>query len=219
MSDRSVPFMNTMSAQPVLCEMGLAPKVLGPVNLGIPTGYAFHMNALKYADYLRDFSTARGVTAYLDHVIDVEVAENGDIAALQTRSGKRLEADLFIDCTGFAAILIEKKLGVKWVDYSQWLLCDRALVMPVPYEVHYPGFVRPNTMATALSAGWVWDIPLQNRRGVGYVHSSAHISEEEAEREIRAYEGAHAKDLDSRLVYFKVGMREKAWFKNCIAMA
>ena len=218
MSDRSVPFMNTMSAQPVLCEMGLAPKVLEKVNLGIPVGYAFHINALKYADYLRDFSTARGVTHTLDHVVDVEVAENGDIAALQTSSGKRLEADLFIDCTGFAALLIEKKLGVKWVDYSQWLLCDRALVMPVPYEVHYPGFVRPHTVATALSAGWVWDIPLQNRRGVGYVHSSAYVSEEEAEREIRAYEGAHAKDLDSRLVYFKVGMREKAWFKNCIAM-
>jgi tryptophan halogenase len=73
-------------------------------------------------------------------------------------------------------------------------------------------------MATALSAGWVWDIPLQNRRGVGYVHSSAHISEEAAEREIRAYEGAHAKNLDSRVIHFKVGMRKKAWFKNCIAI-
>ena len=218
MSDRSVPYMNTISAQPALCEMSLAPKVFEQVDLGIPVGYAFHMNALKYADYLRDFSTPRGVTHYMDHVTDVEVAENGNIAAVQTRGGKRLEADLFIDCTGFAAVLTEKTLGVKWIDYSQWLLCDRALVLPVPYETHYPGFVRPHTMATALSAGWTWDIPLQNRRGVGYVHSSAHISEEDAERELRAYEGAHAKDLDSRLVYFKVGMREKAWFKNCIAM-
>ncbi len=218
MSDRSVPFMNTMSAQAVLCEMGLAPKVFEQVNLGIPVGYAFHINALKYADYLRDFSTPRGVTHHLDHVIDVEVAENGNIAALMTREGKRLEADLFIDCTGFAAVLIEKKLGVKWVDFSAWLLCDRAVVMPVPYEIHYPGLVRPHTMSTALSAGWVWDIPLQNRRGVGYVHSSAHISEEDAQREIRAYEGAHAKDLDSRIVHFKVGMREKSWFRNCIAM-
>jgi len=218
MSDRSVPYMNTISALPVICEMGLAPKVPEKVKLGFPVAYAYHMNALKFADYLRDFATSRGVTHYLEHVIDVDVAENGDIAALRTRSGKLLEADLFIDCTGFAALLIEKTLGVKWVDYSPWLLCDRALVMPVPYEVHYPGFVRPHTLSTALSAGWVWDIPLQNRRGVGYVHSSAHISEEDAEREIRAYEGAHAKDLDSRLVYFKVGMREKAWFRNCIAM-
>ncbi|MDH3605182.1 MAG: tryptophan 7-halogenase, partial [Candidatus Tectomicrobia bacterium] len=218
MSDRSVPFMNTMSAQPVLCEMGLAPKALDQPNLGIPTGYAFHMNALKYADYLRDFSTARGVTHHLEHVTEIDVGENGHIAGIKTKSGKRLEADLFIDCTGFASLLIEKTLGVKWVDFSEWLLCDRALVMPVPYEVHYPGAVRPHTMATALSAGWVWDIPLQNRRGVGYVHSSAFISEEDAEREIRAYEGNHAKDLDARLIHFKVGMREKAWVGNCIAV-
>jgi len=218
MSDRSVPFMNTMSAQPVLCEMGLAPKVLEKVNLGIPVGYAFHLNALKFADYLRDFSTARGVTHHVDNVVDVELAENGNITALQTEGGQRLEADLFIDCTGFAAVLIEKKLGVKWIDYSEWLLCDRALVMPVPYETHYPGFVRPHTMSTAMSAGWVWDIPLQNRRGVGYVHSSAFISEEEAERELRAYEGAHANNLDTRIVNFKVGMREKAWFRNCISI-
>ena len=75
MSDRSLPFMNTISAQPVLCEMGLAPKVFEKVDLGIPLGYAFHMNALKFADYLRDLSTPRGVTHYLDHVVDVEVAE------------------------------------------------------------------------------------------------------------------------------------------------
>ena len=218
MSNRSMPFMETISAQPVLCEMNLAPKMFGRWDFGAPLTYAFHMNALKFADYLCELATARGVTHHRDHVVDIEVAENGNIVALKTRSGKRLEADLFIDCTGFTALLIEKKLGVKWVDYSQWLLCDRALVMPVPYEVHYPGFLRPYTVSTALSAGWVWDIALQNRRGVGYVHSSAHVSEEEAEREIRAYEGAHAKDLDSRLVYFKVGMREKAWFKNCIAI-
>ncbi len=218
MSDRSVPFMNTMSAQPILCEMGLAPRVLEQVNLGIPTGYAFHINALKYADYLRDFSTARGVTHHLEHVGAIEMAENGDIAAVTTGSGKRLEADLFIDCTGFAAMLIEKGLGVKWVDFSPWLLCDRAVIMPVPYDVHYPGRVRPHTMSTAVSAGWIWDIPLQNRRGIGYVHSSAFISEEQAEQEVRDYEGKHAKKLDARFIDFKVGVREKIWHRNCIAM-
>ena len=218
MSDRSVPYMNTVSAQPVLCELGLAPKAFDQPNLGVPVGYAFHMNALKYADYLRDFSTTRGVAHHLEHVTDIELAEDGRIAALATRSGRRLEADLFIDCTGFAAILMEKALGVGWVDFSPWLLCDRALVMPVPYETHYPGSVRPHTLATALSAGWVWDIPLQNRRGVGYVHSSAFISEEDAQREIRSYEGSHAERLDTRLIHFKVGVREKLWHKNCVAM-
>ena len=218
MSDRSVPFMNTISAQPILCEMGLGPKMFEKVNLGVPLGYAFHMNALKFADYVRDFSTARGVTHYLDHVIDVDMNESGSIAAVQTKSGKRLEADLFIDCTGFAAHLIEKKLGVGYADCSQWLICDRAVTMHVPYEHHYPGYVNPYTKATALSAGWIWDIPLQTTRSLGYVHSSAHISEEDAEKELRAFEGAHSESLPSRIVNFKVGRREQQWTANCVAI-
>ena len=218
MSDRSIPFMETISAQPRLCEWNLAPQMLGHWDFGPRLTYAFHMNALKFADYLCEIAVGRGVTHYLDHVSEVEMHESGSIAALRTRSGKRLEADLYIDCTGFAALLIEKALRVRWIDFSPWLLCDRALVMPVPYEVHYPGFVRPYTMSTALSAGWVWDIPLHNRRGVGYVHSSAFLDEEQAEREIRAYEGPHSDRLPSRFVHFKVGMREQAWVRNCIAI-
>jgi tryptophan halogenase len=218
MSDRSVPFTETVSAQPIICELGLAPKAPGQSDFGSPLTYAFHMNALKFADYLCELSTARGVSHYLDHVVDVEMTENGDIAAVHTRGGQRLEADLFIDCTGFAALLIEKKLGVGWADCSQWLLCDRAVTMHVPYEHHYPGYVRPYTTATALSAGWVWEIPLQDKRSLGYVHSSAFLSDEDAEREIRSFEGEHAESLDSRIVHFKVGHREKAWVRNCIAI-
>ncbi|HEX5788603.1 MAG TPA: tryptophan halogenase family protein [Woeseiaceae bacterium] len=218
MSDRSIPFMETISPQPRLCEWNLAPQMLGPWDFGPKLTYAFHMNALLFADHLCEIATSRGVAHHRDHMTDVVMHENGDIAAVNTRGGQRLEADLFIDCTGFASLLIEQQLGVRWIDYSQWLLCDRAIVMPVPYDVHYPGFVRPYTQATALSAGWVWDIPLHSRRGVGYVHSSAFVSEEEAERELRAYEGAHAERLSTRVVHFKVGMRERAWFRNCIAI-
>ncbi len=218
MSDRSVPFMDTVSAQPAICEMGLSPKMLGNENSGLSLVYAFHMDALKFADYLTAFSTARGVTHHLDHVIEVDMRENGDIAAVMTRSGKRLEADLFVDCTGFAAHLIEKRLGIGWVDCSQWLLCDRAVTINVPYEHHYPGYVRPYTTATALSAGWVWDIPLQTRRALGYVHSSEFLSEEDAERELRAFEGGHAASLPSRVVNFKVGRRVQQWAGNCVAI-
>ena len=90
--------------------------------------------------------------------------------------------------------------------------------MAVPYEHHYPGYVRPYTMATALSAGWVWEIPLQDRRSLGYVHSSAFIDQERAESELRRFEGPHADSLDTRLIHFKVGHREKAWVRNCIAI-
>lgn len=218
MSDRSVPFMNTVSAQPAICEMGLSPKMLGNKNSGFPLHYAFHMDALKFADYLHTFATARGVTDYLDHVIDVDMHENGDIAAVRTESGKRLEADLFIDCTGFAARLIEKKLGVGFTDCSKWLLCDRAVTMNVPYDHHYPGYVRPYTTATALSAGWVWEIPLQTRRSLGYVHSSAYISANDAEKELRAFEGGHTKSLSTHVVDFMVGRRKHPWTANCVAI-
>ena len=218
MSDRSVPFMNTVSAQPVICEMGLSPKMLENEDSGLPFLYAFHMDALKFADYLHAFSTARGVTDYLDNVISVDMHESGKIAAVQTESGKRLEADLFIDSTGFAAQLIEKKLGVGFTDCSQWLLCDRAVTMNVPYEHYYPGYVRPYTTATALSAGWVWEIPLQNRRSLGYVHSSAHLSDDDAEKELRAFEGDHSESLPSRIVKFMVGRREQPWTANCVAL-
>jgi tryptophan 7-halogenase len=216
-SDRSIPFCETVSAQPIICELGLAPQMVGSWDFGRPLNFAFHMNALKFADYLCELSTARGVTHYREHVADVEVAETGDIVAVMTRSGVRLKADLFVDCTGFAALLIGKALGVKWVDCSQWLLCDRAVTMHVPYERHYPGYVRPYTTATALSGGWVWEIPLQDRRSLGYVHSSAFIGDDAAEREMRRFEGPHAESLDSRIVRFRVGHRENAWVGNCIA--
>jgi len=217
-SDRSMPFMETVSAQPLLCEINLAPQMLGDWDFGPPLIYAFHMNALKFADYLCELAKSRGVRHWVDHVTDVQVAGNGNIEAVTTATGLRLDADLFVDCTGFAALLIEKKLGVGWVDCSQWLLCDRAVTIHVPYERHYPGYVRPYTTATALSAGWVWEIPLRDRRSLGYVHSGAFSSDDDAERELRAFEGAHAADLPSRIVHFKVGHRSKAWVGNCIAV-
>jgi tryptophan halogenase len=175
------------------------------------------MNALKFADYLREIAVSRGVSFVSDHVVAVEVAPNGDIAAVATRGAGRFEADLFVDCTGFAGLLIEQALGVQWVDCSQWLRCDRAVTLHVPYDRHYPGYVRPYTQATALSSGWAWDIPLQDRRSLGYVHSSAFIDEESAERELRRFEGPHSAALDSRVVRFRVGHRERCWVGNCIA--
>jgi tryptophan 7-halogenase len=217
-SDRSIPYMETVSSQPGICHLGLAPMMLGKWDFGPPLTYAFHMNAQKFADYLRDIATGRGVVHVLDDVNDVERKEDGNIAAVNTKGGKRLEADLFIDCTGFASLLIGKTLGVRWVDFSRWLLCNRALVVRIPHEVYYPGQVRPYTRATALSSGWVWEIPQTTVRSLGYVHSSNHIDLEQAERELRAYAGPHSDGLDTRTVHFKVGMREKAWFKNCLSV-
>jgi tryptophan halogenase len=217
-SDRSIPFSETISAQPALCEARIGPYPLPGDPKVAQFTYAFHMNALGFADYLCEIATSRGVRHHLDHMTEVELNDDGHIAAIRTREGLRIEGDLFIDCTGFAALLIEKQLGVEWVDCSQWLLSDRAVTIQLPYDVHYPGYVRPNTLATAVSAGWIWEIPLQNRRAWGYVHSSDFVDEHAAERELREFIGPIADDQPARFVPFKVGYRAKAWVKNCIAI-
>jgi tryptophan halogenase len=217
-SDRSIPYMETVSSQPGVCHMGLAPLMLGAWDFGQPLTYAFHLNAQKFADYLRGIATRRGVAHVQDDVTGVERTADGAIAAVKTNGGLRLTADFYVDCTGFASLLIGQALGVRWIDFSQWLLCNRALVIRIPHEVYYPGQVRPYTRATALSSGWVWDIVQTTCRSIGYVHSSEHIDLEGAERELRAYEGPHSNAFVPNTVHFKVGMREKAWFKNCLAI-
>lgn len=217
-SDQSIPFMETCSEQPIICELGLAPLMLGQWRLGAPLTYAYHMNAQKFADYLRDISVPRGVKHILANVTDVDVEPNEHITAIHTDTGEKIIADIYVDCTGFRAKLIEEKLDVGWEDHSQWLLCDRAITMHIPYEDHFPGMVRPYTTATALSNGWIWDIPMQNQRSIGYVHSSAFISEEDAEKEMRAYQGGDTKKLNSRTIHFKVGRRNQNWKGNCVAI-
>ncbi|RUO70722.1 tryptophan halogenase family protein [Pseudidiomarina salinarum] len=217
-SDRSIPFMETCSAQPIICEWALSPLMLGRWDMGARFNYAYHMNAQKFADYLRDFSVARGVKHIMANMVDVKTHANGFIESVTTDKGEQISADLFVDSTGFRAKLIEEQMGVDFEDCSQYLLCDRAVTMHIPYDRFYPGMVRPYTTATALSNGWIWDIPMQNQRSVGYVHSSAFIDKEAAEREMRAYQGPGCEDLPCRFVPFKVGRRRQTWSGNCIAI-
>ncbi len=217
-SDRKIPFMETCSDQPIICELGKAPLMMGQWDMGAPLTYAYHMNAQKFADYLRDFIVPKGVQHIYANITETEMRDNGWIDVVNTDQGHQLTADVFVDCTGFRAKLIEEKMGVGFEDCSQWLLCDRAIAMHVPYDNHYPGMVRPYTTATALSNGWVWDIPMQSQRSLGYVHSSQFISAEDAEREMRAYQGPAGQDLPARTVHFKVGRRAANWQGNCVAI-
>ncbi|PHR60073.1 MAG: tryptophan halogenase [Robiginitomaculum sp.] len=217
-TNRGIPFTETVSAQVQICEMGLAPQMLGQWDFGARLKYAFHMNAQKFADYLRDFSVERGVKHIQANVTKTNVGKNGHIRSVETDHETELSADLFVDCTGFSAHLIEKALGVGFEDCSQFLFCDRAAVMQIPYEDYFPSQVRPYTTATAQSAGWIWDIPMSTRRSIGYVHSSSFISKDQAEREVHAYEGKHAEKYPIRFVNFKVGRRKQSWKGNCIAI-
>jgi tryptophan halogenase len=216
-SKRNIPFMETVSAQPILCEMNLSPKMLGQWTMGPPLKYAFHMNAQKFADYLRDFSVERGVTHILANMKNAKV-DNGHIKYVKLDNERLVEGDIFIDCTGFKSLLMEKSLEVPFDDYSQWLLCDQAIIAAFDYEDYFPGYVRPYTTATALSSGWVWDTPLQSRRSIGYVHSSSFTTEEKAKRELLDYQDPKLKDVDTRIIKFKSGQRRKAWSGNCISI-
>lgn len=217
-SQRNVPYIETVSDQPRICEMNLAPKMFGEWTFGPEFKYAYHMNALKFADYLCDFSKQRGVKHILANMKKVNVTEKGLIESVELDNEKTIQGDVFIDCTGFRSLLLGEALQVPHDDFSQWLLCDQAVVAHFPYEQYYPGLIRPYTTATALSAGWIWDIPMQTRRSVGYVHSSQFTDPDKAISELFAYQGAKPGEVDTRLVKFSVGQRRKAWQGNCIAI-
>lgn len=218
-SDLSIPFAETVSIQPTLCDENYSPKMLrdNPDFAG-PLAYAYHLDAEKLADYLAEVAVSRGVKHVRDDVITVQQHANGDIASVTTKANGVLEADLFVDCTGFAAVLIGKTLNVEHIDYSQWLLCDRAVALRVPFDHHDPGKRLPFTQSTALSAGWVWDINLANRRGTGYVYASQFLDADAAEAELRAFEGSHADGIEARHLRFRVGRRARCWENNCVAI-
>jgi tryptophan halogenase len=148
-------------------------------------------------------------------VVDVELdAKTGDVAALKMADGERIEGDLFVDCSGFGALLIGRTLNEEWEDWSHWLPCDRAVAMPCESP---PGTIEPYTRAHAMSAGWRWRIPLQHRVGNGYVYSSSHISDTDAaDALVAAVEGKAM--ADPRVLKFRAGRRKNSWSRNVVSI-
>lgn len=176
--------------------------------------YAYHFDASLYARFLRELSERRGVRRIEGKIAGVnQRAADGFVESVTMESGEVVEGDLFIDCSGFRALLIEQTLKTGYVDWTHWLPCDRA--MAVPSESVYP--ITPYTRATARSAGWQWRIPLQHRVGNGYVYSSQHISDDEAAATLLANLDGKAL-ADPRSLRFTTGMRKKFWNKNVVAL-
>ena len=217
-SRRDIPFVETVSAQAVISDINLSPRPLDNQGFVAPLKYAYHFDAQLYADYLTDIATAAGVAHIRANVNGVAKDEDNLISHVTLEDGTDIEGDFFIDCTGFKALLMEKAMGEPWVDFSQWLLCDRAIVSQFDYQDHFPGVVRPYTTCTGQSAGWIWDTPTQTRRAIGYVHASEFISEEDAKAELLRYQDPSLEDWPTRTIHFKVGHRRKAWTGNCMAI-
>lgn len=209
---------HSISEQSHICDRGLGPKGPNTLEYQGAVNYAYHLDARKFVALLQRWGVEKlSVGHVLGHVEHVSLADSGHIESLTTRQGDLIEGDLFIDCTGFSAYLIGDVLGVPYVDRSDTLFVDRALAIQVPYDrSDHP--IASGTIATAKKDGWIWDIGLQSRRGIGYVYSSSHASDDEAEHVLRGYVGSQADDLTVNPFRFKVGHREKLWHKNCIAV-
>ena len=194
------------------CRFGRLDRV-GNTNM---TGlaYAFHFDAGLYAAYLRKHAEANGVHRVEGKVVDVRLdAETGHIASVHLERGETLDGDLFIDCSGFRALLIGDALGVGYTDWSHWLPCNRAVA--VPCERTDP--LLPYTKATAHDAGWQWRIPLQHRTGNGHVFCDAYTDEDTATQTLLdTLDGAPT--AEPRLLRFTTGRREQFWFKNCVSL-
>lgn len=176
--------------------------------------YAFHFDAGLYAQYLRGYAERRGVERIEGMIQDVKLSgEDGAVEALLLDGDRRIEGDIFIDCTGFRGLLIEGALQTGYEDWSRWLPCNRALAVPCSSG----GALTPYTRSTARAAGWQWRIPLQHRIGNGYVYCSDSISDDQARETLLAnLDGTP--QAEPRLLKFTTGKRKKLWNRNVIAM-
>jgi tryptophan halogenase len=187
------------------------------VPLRIP--YAYHFDAGLFGEFLKNHvAKPNGVEQIIDEVTETRLTENGFIDHIETKSGRKIHGDLFIDCSGFRALLISKVLKEPFNDYSDTLFCDKAIAMRVPYQ-DIEKELKPYTSATAMSSGWIWNIPLTERIGTGYVYSSAALSGDQAEKEFRSHwDEGRVKDLDVLHIDIRVGKHTRTWVRNCVAI-
>jgi tryptophan halogenase len=192
----------------------MRPHMADPRSFLAKIAYAFHFDASLYAKYLRGLAEGRGAVRKEGKVVDVaQRGEDGFIEAVIMEDGSRIEADLFIDCSGFRGLLIDKVMGGRFEDWSHWLPCDRAAAVPCENAPQ----ITPYTRSTADLAGWRWRIPLQHRTGNGYVYCSEFISDDEAAATLVQKLDAPAL-ADPRFLRFKAGIRRPSWIKNCVAL-
>jgi tryptophan 7-halogenase len=186
-----------------------------PASPASAFGYAYQFDATRFGPYLRGFAEGIGVLRTEGRIAGAERdGESGDVTALVLDDGRRIEGDLFIDCSGFRSLLLGDTLSEAWQDWSHWLPCDRAVALPCASP---PGEIEPFTRATAMAAGWRWRIPLRHRVGNGYVYSSAHLSDDEAASALLgAIEGEPL--ADPRVLRFRAGRRTRSWSHNVVAV-
>lgn len=219
-SDNALSFSNVVCAQESLCEAHRAPKNFSSPDYAGFTNYGYHLDAGAFSVFLRDHCTANlGVRHVADRVTGVVAGERGDIHAVQTSENGKIAGTLFVDCTGFRALLLGQHYGVGLMSRSDILFPDTALAVQVPYG--NGDAVQSTTVSTAQPAGWIWDVSLSSRRGVGHVFCSRYMDDTAATECLRSYLDVskdRLAELGVRRLEIGSGYRETFWIHNCVAV-
>ncbi len=211
-------FSNSVCFQEQLCEQGLAPKLITTAEYVGVANYAYHLDSAKFANFLKKHCTDKlGVKHIVDDVLSVNSHENADISSLVTSKNGNISADLFVDCSGFSAILIGKHYKTPFNDKSDVLFVNQALAVQLPNQKNNDE-IASHTISTAQDAGWIWDIGLPTRRGIGYVYSDNHQSEAQAIERLAVYVGPNFSESNLKKIPIKAGHRKIFWQNNCVAV-
>ena len=189
-----------------------APKA--PDHFPFDVWHGYHVDSVLLAQFLQRKALERGVRYKRCHVTHATLDDTGAIAAVITQEGKSLTADLFVDCTGFAGLLIDKTLHTPFVSFADNLFNDAVVTLSSPIGTSIPS----ETVATALEHGWAWKLPLTSGYGNGYVYSTRFCSPDEAETELRRHLGLLDSDTPARHVRMRIGRVTRHWNKNCLAV-
>jgi tryptophan 7-halogenase len=218
-----VKFADAVCPQSSLAQGHQAPKKISTPEYAFQLNYGYHLDAGKFAELLRAHCVDNlGVVHIKANVQSINSADNGDIASIMTDSAGVIGGDLFIDCSGSKAMLLGEHFQVPLVSKKQYLFNNTALAAQIPYGAPEDP-IQSFTLSTAQSAGWIWDIGLPTRRGIGHVYSDAHNTEDHARAELLAYiEASAGKEAAEqamvRKIQFDPGHRAEFWHKNCVAI-
>jgi len=224
-----LPFANEVSFAEAVCpqqklvQLGLAPKQISTAEYSFINNYGYHLNAGKFTQLLQRHAISKlGVVYQQAHIETIENHPDGRVAAVVSKDGQRFSGDLFIDCSGQQSLLLGQHLNVPWVSQQQVLFNNRALAIQVAYNDENAA-IASCTKATAQQAGWIWDIALPSRRGIGHVFAAGFCSTSDAEQALQRYldqqpELAKAQVADARLIQFESGYRARCFEKNVVAI-
>ncbi len=183
--------------------------------IDLASGY--HFDAIKFANFLKEkFAKPKGVIHKQQKVVEVLQDDHG-ITLIKLDNDETVDGDIYFDCTGFYGLLIDKTLNTPWISFQDKLCNNRTWAARIPYS-NKEEELKPYTVCTALSSGWVWNVPLYNRIGTGYNYCDKFISPEEALTEFKNHLGTISESVEFRDLKWPTGVREKVWNKNVVAI-